>query len=91
MLPERDRRVLRQIEQDLRAEDPGFLAGFPADRQDRSRQWRVIVLLADVTVVLMIAVGIFAADGWPVFWGLVCVAAMVQVHRVRNGRRRKTT
>jgi hypothetical protein len=92
MLPEREQRVLRQIEEHLRAEDPqfasSFSAGFSAARRKSDRWWRFVMVLLDVTVALMTVVGVVAGQGWLIFAGLVCAGPAVYAHRVQARARK---
>jgi Protein of unknown function (DUF3040) len=88
MVPERERHILRQIEAHLGSEDPwfasGFTAGFSAARHRQAARWRLILVLADVTAVLMVVAGTFAGEGWPVLWGLVAAALLARIHIMRR-------
>lgn len=86
MLPEHERRALREIEDELQAGDPFFADTLSGVRQAHEARWRAILVLADVTAVLMVVLGIFGQEGWTTFWGLVGSGVLFWIHV----RRRKT-
>lgn len=92
MLPNHDRRELKKIEDRMRASDPAF-----AETLDRgmdpgeSRQWKVLLFSADITVVLMIVVGILTGDSALFLWGVPAACALVWAHRaLKPGGRSRT-
>ncbi|MEV4602390.1 DUF3040 domain-containing protein [Amycolatopsis sp. NPDC049253] len=92
MLPHRDRSALRKIEEELAASDPDFVAALSAGAPPvRSRTWLTTLILADVTVVLMIVVGLLAGSTGMFLWGLVMVPVLVWIHRSILARKRDHT
>jgi hypothetical protein len=84
MLPEHERRALRDIEAELRASDPLFADALSGDRLAHAARWRAILILADITTVLMIVLGIFGQSGWTTFWGIVAAGFLLRIHLVRR-------
>ncbi|WP_326836606.1 DUF3040 domain-containing protein [Amycolatopsis rhabdoformis] len=92
MLPHRDRSALRKIEEELAASDPDFVAALSGGAPPvRSRAWLTTLILADVTVVLMIVVGLLAGSTGMFLWGLVTVPVFVWIHRTILMRKRERT
>ncbi|MET7991624.1 DUF3040 domain-containing protein [Amycolatopsis sp. NPDC005232] len=92
MLPHRDRSALRKIEEELAASDPDFVAALSAGAPPvRSRTWLTTLILADVTVVLMIVVGLLAGSTGMFLWGLVTIPVLVWIHRSILMRKRDHT
>ncbi|MFI5611970.1 DUF3040 domain-containing protein [Amycolatopsis sp. NPDC051903] len=86
MLDERDRRALLDIEADLRPQSftaRAFAVGAAAGRIS----WFAVLVLADVTAVLTLLTGVFAARGGFVFAGFLAGFVLVVVHTVRVKRR----
>ncbi|MEU4248445.1 DUF3040 domain-containing protein [Amycolatopsis sp. NPDC026612] len=94
MVPNNEHDILRQIEDRLGSEDPWFAseftAGFSAARRRQAARWRLILVLADVTAVLMVVAGLFAGQGWPVLWGLLAAVLLTRIHVVRARDRRNS-
>ncbi|QRP49106.1 DUF3040 domain-containing protein [Amycolatopsis sp. FDAARGOS 1241] len=90
MLPHRDRSALRKIEEELAASDPDFVAALSEGAPPaHSRLWFTTLILADITVVLMIVIGLLAGSTGLFLWGLVSVPLFVWIHRTLLLRKRE--
>lgn len=78
----RDRRVLQRIEKDLTASDPGVAAAFDqVKRRPASVQsWWAVLVIADVTAILMIMVGLFSDRGSVFLGGVAAASALLWTH-----------
>jgi hypothetical protein len=92
VLPNHDRRELKKIEDRMRASDPAF-----AETLDRglgpgeSRQWKILLISADITVALMIVVGILTGDSALFLWGVPAACGLVWAHQaLKPGGRSRT-
>jgi hypothetical protein len=83
MLPEHERRALREIEERLRSEDPQFAAVVSRAGRLRAVHWRVLLVLAEITAAVMIVTGVLSGDGWMFFWGIVAGAVLARLHVTR--------
>ena len=89
MLPEHERRTLREIEAKLREADPQFTENLTADHRARSQRWEIILVLADVTAVTLLVVGVFAGRVWPVLWAFAGGALLLWIHVARRKAARR--
>ncbi|GAA3579909.1 hypothetical protein GCM10022222_75890 [Amycolatopsis ultiminotia] len=90
MLPHRDRSALRKIEEELAASDPEFAAALShGSPPARSRLWFAALVLADITVLLMIILGLATGDTGLFLWGLVATPGLVWAHRARRPQDRE--
>ncbi|KFU77728.1 hypothetical protein BB31_29105 [Amycolatopsis lurida NRRL 2430] len=81
MVLRRDRRVLQKIEEDLTASDPDLVAAFDQVKPPASLQaWWVVLVVADVTAILMIMVGLFSDSGLVFLGGVAAASALVWTH-----------
>ncbi|WP_410651463.1 DUF3040 domain-containing protein [Amycolatopsis sp. cmx-4-54] len=80
---------LRDLEARLTADDPKLAAKLTMANQ--TRRWRFVLLLADLTAIAMVAVGVFAGDASAVFFGMILAAALLWVHRAARTRPRGET
>ncbi|WP_219151923.1 DUF3040 domain-containing protein [Amycolatopsis sp. TNS106] len=77
----RDRRVLQKIEEDLTASDPDLMAAFDQVKPSANVQaWWVVLVVADVTAILMIMVGLFSDSGLVFLGGVAAASALVWTH-----------
>lgn len=83
MLPESERRALREIEEDLRANDPAFAAALSAGRFGEQWRWQALHVLADVTAGLMLVLGALTRDAGMILWGMLGGAGLIGVHVLR--------
>ncbi len=84
MLPESERRALREIEEDLRANDPAFAAVLSHGRRFGEQwRWRALHVLADVTAGLMLVCGALTRDPELILWGMLGGAGLVATHVIR--------
>ncbi|MCR6490642.1 DUF3040 domain-containing protein [Amycolatopsis sp. OK19-0408] len=91
MLPDKDRRALRAIEDELRSTDPLFAETLSGARMAQAARWKAILILADVTAVLLVVLGIFAQQGWAVFWGIIGGGTLFWVHVARKNAARRSS
>jgi hypothetical protein len=85
VLPNHDRRELKKIEERMRASDPAFARTFDqglAPAEDRV--WKVLLLSADVTVLLMILTGLLLGDTALFLWGMTAACGLVWAHYARR-------
>src|SRR5437660_442648 len=96
MLPYRDRHALRKIGEELRASDPAFAETLSTGgKSAEARRWKVLLVLSDVTVALMVLVGLLTNSTSLFLWGMVALAAVVWAHKTaartrQSGRPRST-
>ncbi|AXB42405.1 DUF3040 domain-containing protein [Amycolatopsis albispora] len=86
-MSEPDPQVLRQIENGLRADDPRLAAQLGTSPEVRAQQWRVILVLADITVVLMVTVGAAGGGAALLLWGLLAAGCLGYVHWLKRDER----
>src|SRR5436305_14028665 len=93
MLPESERRALREIEEELRSSDPAFAEVL--GRRPWVQAWsrKLLFWLSSVTAVLMLAVGILANRADLALWGILGTGALLRFHfgQVRKHRREPET
>ncbi|MEC3981640.1 DUF3040 domain-containing protein [Amycolatopsis sp. H20-H5] len=91
MLPHNDRRELKKIEERMRASDPAFAETLDHGLDAGSaKTWKVLLVGADVTVVLMVVTGILTGDTTLFLWGLPAGFAVGWAHRSRGRNSRAT-
>ncbi|WP_340681880.1 DUF3040 domain-containing protein [Amycolatopsis coloradensis] len=77
----RDRRVLQKIEEDLTASDPDLVAAFDQVKRPASVQtWWAVLVVAEVTAILMIMVGLFSDRGLVFLGGVAAASALAWTH-----------
>jgi len=93
MLPESERRALREIEEELRSSDPAFAEVL--GRRPWVQAWsrKLLFWLSSVTAVLMLAVGILANRADLALWGILGTGVLAWFHfsQVRKRRREPET
>ncbi|MGC7100988.1 DUF3040 domain-containing protein [Amycolatopsis lurida] len=83
-MSEPDPDTLRQIENSLRADAPRLAARLDTDPGVLARQWRVILGLADLTVILMVTVGAAGGGAALLMWGLLAAGGLGWVHWIKR-------
>ncbi|RSN43414.1 hypothetical protein DMC64_22510 [Amycolatopsis sp. WAC 04197] len=77
----RDRRILQEIEEDLTASDPDLAAAFDqVKRSSGGQTWWAVLVVAEITALLMITVGLFSDRGLVFLAGVAAASALVWAH-----------
>ncbi|MGA6167826.1 DUF3040 domain-containing protein [Amycolatopsis magusensis] len=79
-----DHHALWQIEQSLSEDDPQLAAKLRAGHATQAKRWRLILALTDLTVVLMLVVGVVGGSAALLLWGLFGLAGVGWIHWTRR-------
>lgn len=78
----RYRRALRKIEEELAATAPGLAQTLSKDRPSvQTRIWKTLLVLAEITAILMITVGLFDAHADLFLSGFAAAGVLIWVHK----------
>ncbi len=86
MLPEHERRTLRQIEDKLLATDPRLAEAMRSADRGRPPRWRSILICADITITITLLVGVLADSNRTVLLGILGLAVVGGTHLARRPR-----